>query len=115
MLDAAQAQEARLDKAIEACSTEQYKLPYFFRAILKDMLKWEADERLSSIKLKSIFEDPDNQLHDNLDNKDFVDALIENARKQDDNAVLDTFGADAKADQDDDEEDYDSEDSIGFT
>jgi hypothetical protein len=57
----------------------------------------------------------DNQLHDNLDNKDFVDALIENARKQDDNAVLDTFGADAKADQDDDEEDYDSEDSIGFT
>ena len=62
MLDAGRAQEARLDKAIEACSQGDYKLPYFFRAVLKNMLKWEADERLTSLKLKTLFEDPDNLL-----------------------------------------------------
>ena len=80
-LDAARAQEARLGKAIEACSSKEYELPYFFCAILKNMLKWDTDERLSSIKLKTIFEDPDHCLIDNLDNVAFVDALIESARK----------------------------------
>ena len=74
-LDAEQAQEARLEKALELC--EKFKnLPYFLKAVLKQMLKWEAQERPNFIKLMKLFADESNQLMDNLDNKDYVDDLI---------------------------------------
>lgn len=117
-LDAARAQEARLAKAIEACSTKECELPYFFCAILKNMLKWDADERLSSIKLKTIFEDPDQRLMDNLDNVAYVDSLIETARKQDDKEMLEKFDKDLRGggqNEEESEEDFDSEDDIQWT
>jgi len=40
------------------------------------MLKWEAQERPNFIKLMKLFADENNQLMDNLDNKDYVDDLI---------------------------------------
>ena len=40
------------------------------------MLKWDAGERPTFIKLMKMFEDEDGQLMDNMDNKDFVDDLI---------------------------------------
>ena len=66
-LDAQKAQEARLFKAIEVSKN----LPYFHTQVLKIMLSWEALERPTSIKLKKMFSDEN--LQDNLDNKDFVD------------------------------------------
>jgi hypothetical protein len=59
-------------------------LPYFLKAVLKKMLRWEALERPSMIKLKKIFEDPHSNLQDNLDNKDYVDELIESVMKMED-------------------------------
>ena len=79
------------------------------------MLKWDADDRLSSIKLKTIFEDPDHRLMDNLDNVAYVDALIESARKQDDKEMLEKFDKDLRGGNQNDEEseeDFDSEDDI---
>jgi hypothetical protein len=69
----------RLAKAIQVAKN----LPYFHEHILKRMLSWEASERPTSIKLKKMFSDEN--LIDNLENKDFVDQLIESTMKTDDN------------------------------
>ena len=75
-LSPAQQQEARINKALDECK-EHNNLPYFLKAILRCMLKWEAQERPNFIKLMKMFEDPNNKLMENLDNQDFVDDLIE--------------------------------------
>ena len=50
------------------------------------MLRWEATERPSSIKLKKIFSD--DNLFVNLENKDYVDNLIQSVMKTDDNQMM---------------------------
>lgn len=42
-------------------------VPYFIKAVLKKMLRWESEERPSFIKLKLIFEDEKGILFDNRD------------------------------------------------
>lgn len=53
------------------------------------MLSWEASDRPTSIKLKKIFSDEN--LEDNLNNKDFVDQLIDSTMNADDNQMMDEF------------------------
>lgn len=100
-LDAQKAQEARLEKAIQV----SHNLPYFHVQILKKMLSWEALERPNSVKLKRIFSD--DNLTDNLDNKDYVDQLIESTMKMDDSQMMDEINQNKDQESDEDEEESD--------
>ena len=82
-LTPAQQQEARVNKALEEAN-EYNNLSYFLKAILRCMMKWEAQERPNFIKLMKMFEDPNNKLIQNLDNKDFIDDLIQGIMKSND-------------------------------
>jgi hypothetical protein len=52
------------------------------------MLSWDAHTRPNFIKLRMIFDDPDQRLLQNWDNKDFVDSLIESTMKKDDQSLI---------------------------
>jgi hypothetical protein len=99
-----------VEKAIGMCEG----LPYFHREILKKMLRWDALERPTSIKLKRMFSDEKNCLLDNLDNVDFVDELIGSIMKTDDTEMIDKFNQ-ALPEKDDSYDSEDDDESIQFT
>ena len=73
-LEPAEAQELRVQRAVESCKG----LPYFLQQVLSKMLRWEALERPNFIKLRKIFQDENDRLALNIDNKTFVDDLLNN-------------------------------------
>ena len=77
------------------------------------MLSWDAHNRPNFIKLRMIFDDPDQRLLQNWDNKDFVDSLIESTMKKDDQSLITALNQNKP--ESDDEEQYDSEDDLEFT
>mmetsp|Transcript_12449 Transcript_12449/g.20919 ORF Transcript_12449/g.20919 Transcript_12449/m.20919 type:complete len:467 (-) Transcript_12449:303-1703(-) len=113
-LDVAQAQQLRVETALQEC-LKVTKLPYFLQAVLKRMLRWEALERPSAIKLRRIFEDEDNNLEGNLDNRDYVDDLIQRVMKVDDSSIIDEINNQGGEAQPDEEDSYDDEADLQFT
>lgn len=114
-LTSAQAQDARLEKAIEACN-QLKNVPYFIKAVLKKMLRWESEERPSFIKLKLIFEDEKGNLFDNRNEQEYVDALIENVMKKDEKELMDQIHEEQYEKDSDDEDVFsDDDDDLQFT
>lgn len=65
------------------------------------MCQWEALERPNFLKLKEIFKDKDNNLETNLDNKEYVDSLIDRCMKLDVDVQAIEFEDDLASDDED--------------
>ena len=80
------------------------------------MLKWDALERPSMIKLKQIFQDSKDDLKENFDNKGYVDELIERVMKMEDSEILNNINeAQEEEKKQESEDSYDEEEDIQFT
>lgn len=77
------------------------------------MCQWEALNRPNFLKLRAIFEDKDDALETNMDNKEYVDNIIERVMKESTVQLDDVDFLDE--DDDDSDEDFGDDDPIQFT